>query len=69
VLTMLNVIDYGRGVDARRFHQQWLPESTNIERFTVNPDAQKILEGWGRKFSGPQPFNHVAAIHDPRRDS
>jgi gamma-glutamyltranspeptidase/glutathione hydrolase len=66
LLTILNVIDYGmniqEAVDAPRFHQQWLPETTNIEPFTLSPDTQKMLEGWGQKFSGPQPFNHVAAI-------
>lgn len=66
LLTMLNVIDYGmniqEAVDAPRFHQQWLPEETNLEAFAVSPDTQKILEGWGQKFTGPQPFNHVAAI-------
>nr|WP_233212709.1 gamma-glutamyltransferase [Collimonas sp. PA-H2] len=66
LLTMLNVIDYGmniqEAVDAPRFHQQWLPEATNIEAFTLSPDTQKILEGWGQKFAVPQPFNHVAAI-------
>jgi gamma-glutamyltranspeptidase/glutathione hydrolase len=66
LLTMLNVIDYGmniqEAVDAPRFHQQWLPEETNLEAFAVSPDTRKILEGWGQKFTGPQPFNHVAAI-------
>jgi len=66
LLTMLNVIDYGmniqEAVDAPRFHQQWLPEETNLEAFAVSPDTQKILESWGQKFTGPQPFNHVAAI-------
>jgi gamma-glutamyltranspeptidase / glutathione hydrolase len=66
LLTILNVIDYGmniqEAVDAPRFHQQWLPETTNLEPFTLSPDTQKMLEGWGQKFSGPQPFNHVAAI-------
>ncbi|MEB0028167.1 gamma-glutamyltransferase [Pseudomonas sp. MH9.2] len=66
LLTMLNVIDYGmniqEAVDAPRFHQQWLPEETNLEAFAVSPDTQKILEGWGQQFTGPQPFNHVAAI-------
>jgi gamma-glutamyltranspeptidase/glutathione hydrolase len=64
--TIINVIDYGmdiqEAVDAPRFHQQWLPETTNIERFAISPDTQKILEGWGQKFSGPQPANHLAAI-------
>lgn len=66
LLTMLNVIDYGmniqEAVDAPRFHQQWLPEETNLEAFAVSPDTQKILEGWGQKFTGPQDPNHVAAI-------
>ncbi|OLF52942.1 gamma-glutamyltransferase [Pseudomonas chlororaphis] len=66
LLTMLNVIDYGmniqEAVDAPRFHQQWLPEETNLEAFAVSPDTRKILEGWGHKFTGPQDPNHLAAI-------
>src|SRR6187399_3073580 len=66
VLTILNVIDYGmdiqEAVDAPRFHQQWLPEVTNVETFALSPDTRKILEGMGHKFSDPQPANHVVAI-------
>ncbi|KJZ67581.1 gamma-glutamyltransferase [Pseudomonas fluorescens] len=66
LLTMLNVIDYGmniqEAVDAPRFHQQWLPEETNLETFTTSPDTVKMLESWGHKFAGPQDANHVAAI-------
>ena len=64
--TILNVIDYGmnaqEAVDAPRFHQQWLPETTNIDNFALSPDTRKILEGWGQKFSAPQPANHLAVI-------
>ena len=64
--TMINVIDYGmtiqEAVDAPRFHQQWLPEATNLERFALSPDTQKLLEGLGHTFGNPQPANHVAAI-------
>ncbi|MGV8918037.1 MAG: gamma-glutamyltransferase [Pseudomonas sp.] len=66
LLTMLNVIDYGmniqEAVDAPRFHQQWLPEETNLENFAASPDTKKILESWGHKFAGAQPSNHLAAI-------
>ncbi|MFP3847880.1 gamma-glutamyltransferase [Pseudomonas sp. W5-01] len=66
LLTMLNVIDYGmniqEAVDAPRFHQQWMPETTNLEAFAVSPDTRKILESWGHTFAGPQDANHLAAI-------
>jgi len=64
--TIINVIDYGmnvqEAVDAPRFHQQWLPNPTNLETFAISPDTRKILEGMGHVFAGPQPANHVAAI-------
>jgi gamma-glutamyltranspeptidase/glutathione hydrolase len=64
--TILNVVDYDmdlqEAVDAPRFHQQWLPETTNVERFALSPDTRKILEGMGHKFGNPQPANHIAAI-------
>ena len=64
--TILNVIDYDmdiqEAVDAPRFHQQWLPEATNIERFAISPDTRMILEGMGHKLGAPQPANHVVAI-------
>lgn len=66
LLTILNVIDYGmniqEAVDAPRFHQQWMPETTNLENFAVSPDTRKILESWGHKFAEPQDANHLAAI-------
>jgi gamma-glutamyltranspeptidase/glutathione hydrolase len=64
--TILNVIDYGmtiqEAVDAPRFHQQWLPETTNLERFALSPDTRKILEAMGHRFAAAQPANHLAAI-------
>ena len=64
--TIINVIDYGmniqEAIDAPRFHQQWLPNTTNIETFALSPDTKKILEGMGHVFSGPQPANHVVGI-------
>lgn len=64
--SILNVIDYGmniqEAIDAPRFHQQWLPEATNIERFALSPDTQKMLEAMGHKFGPPQPANHAVGI-------
>jgi gamma-glutamyltranspeptidase/glutathione hydrolase len=64
--TIINVIDYGmnaqEAVDAPKFHQQWLPETTNVDNFALSPDTRKILEGWGQKFGNPQPVNHLAVI-------
>jgi gamma-glutamyltranspeptidase/glutathione hydrolase len=64
--TILNVIDYDmdiqEAVDAPRFHQQWLPETTNLERFAISPDTRALLEAKGQKFGPAQPANHVAAI-------
>jgi len=64
--TIINVIDYGmnaqEAVDAPKFHQQWLPEATNVDNFALSPDTRKILEGWGHKFGNPQPVNHLAVI-------
>jgi len=66
LLTIVNVIDYGmnvqEAVDAPRFHQQWLPNTTYVEAFALSPDTRKILEGMGHVFGGAQPANHLAAI-------
>lgn len=66
VHTILNVVDYGmnvqEAVDAPRFHQQWLPETTNVEVNALSPDTRKILADMGHKLGNPQPANHVAAI-------
>jgi gamma-glutamyltranspeptidase / glutathione hydrolase len=66
VHTLINVIDYGmtlqEAVDAPRFHQQWLPEATNVENFALSPDTRKLLEGMGHQFAAPQPANHITAI-------
>jgi gamma-glutamyltranspeptidase/glutathione hydrolase len=64
--TIINVIDYGmnvqEAVDAPRFHQQWLPDVTNVENFALSPDTTKILTDMGHKLGAPQPANHLAAI-------
>ncbi|MEO7108605.1 MAG: gamma-glutamyltransferase [Rhodoferax sp.] len=64
--TIWNMIDYGmnvqEAVDAPRFHQQWLPDVTNMDTFAISPDTRKILEGMGHKLGAPQPANHLAAI-------
>jgi len=63
---ILNVIDYGmniqEAIDAPRFHQQWLPETTNVETFALSPDTRKILVDMGHKLGDPQPAGHAAGI-------
>ncbi|RST55568.1 gamma-glutamyltransferase [Variovorax sp. MHTC-1] len=64
--TILNVVDYGmtvqEAVDAPRFHQQWLPDVTNVETFAISPDTRKLLTDMGHNLGVPQPANHMAAI-------
>ena len=64
--TIMNVIDYGmnvqEAVDAPRFHQQWLPDLTNVDSFGISPDTRKILLDMGHKLGAPQPANHLIAI-------
>jgi len=63
---ILNVIDYGmniqEAIDAPRFHQQWLPETTNVDLFAISPDTRKILVDMGHKLADPQPPGHAAGI-------
>ena len=63
---ILNVIDYGmniqEAIDASRFHQQWLPETTNVDTFALSPDTRKILLAMGHRFADPQPVGHAAGI-------
>ena len=66
MLTILNVIDYGmdiqEAVDAPRFHQQWLPDTTFVERYALSADTRSVLESWGQNFRDSGYANHVTAI-------
>ncbi len=63
---ILNVIDYGmniqEAIDAPRFHQQWLPETTDVETFALSPDTRKILVDMGHKLGVAQPAGRAAGI-------
>jgi len=49
--TILNVVDFGmnaqEAIDAPRFHHQWLPDRTDVERFGLSPDTLALLRGKG----------------------
>ena len=66
MLTMINAIDYDmnvqEAVDVPRFHQQWLPDVTNVELYAFSPDTRKILREMGHELGAPQAANHLAAI-------
>jgi gamma-glutamyltranspeptidase len=73
LLTMLNVIDYGmnmqEAVDAPRFHQQWMPEETNLEDFAASPDTEEdprklgpqVCRAAGRQPPGGDPGRRAVA--------
>jgi len=64
--TLINVIDYGmdiqEAVDAPRFHMQWMPDQTFVERFALSPDTQAMLGSMGHHFVDARASNHVDAI-------
>jgi gamma-glutamyltranspeptidase/glutathione hydrolase len=64
--TILNVVDFQmniqEAVDAPRVHNQWLPDTTKIERYATSPDTRRVLESMGHRFENSEPANHVAAI-------
>lgn len=49
---LMGVVDYGmniqEAVNAPRFHNQWLPDVVNVERW-FSPDAVRLLEQMGHK--------------------
>jgi gamma-glutamyltranspeptidase/glutathione hydrolase len=50
---IVNVIDHGmniaEAIEAGRFHHQWLPDITSIEKRAVTADLQKLYQGFGHK--------------------
>jgi gamma-glutamyltranspeptidase/glutathione hydrolase len=65
-LCIINLVDYGMNVqeaiDAPRFHQQWMPESTGVERFAFSPDTERLLKKMGQQLRPMGIANEVAAI-------
>ena len=64
--TLINVIDYGmniqEAVDAPRFHEQWMPDVTYVEKFALSPDTEALLLAMGHHFIEAAPANHIAAV-------
>jgi len=52
---LMGVVDYGlniqQGVNAPRFHDQWLPDEIKMERVGFSPDTIHILEHMGHKIA------------------
>src|SRR5450631_2264371 len=65
-LCILNVIDYGMNIqdaiDAPRFHQQWLPETTSIENAALSPEVRKSLIDMGHRLADATPAGRATGI-------
>jgi gamma-glutamyltranspeptidase/glutathione hydrolase len=63
---ILNVIDHGmtiqEAIDAPRIHQQWLPDTVDIERFALSPDTRALLESRGYHFTESAPWGVAEGI-------
>jgi gamma-glutamyltranspeptidase/glutathione hydrolase len=63
---ILNVIDYGmniqEAIDVPRFHQQWLPDTTSVERFAISPDTRRMLVEMGHRLGDVPPWGHATGI-------
>lgn len=66
VHAIVNLVDYGmtaqEAVDAPRFHQQWLPESSALEPYALSPDTRQLLEAMGHRFIQQPASGQLAAI-------
>jgi gamma-glutamyltranspeptidase/glutathione hydrolase len=64
--TIINVVDFGMGmqeaVSAPRFHHQWLPDLTTIERDGFNQTLTIDLESMGHQFRTTGAMGRVDAI-------
>lgn len=55
---ILNRVDHGmniaEAIEAGRFHHQWLPDITVIEKWGISPDTEKLYKSMGHKMQyGP----------------
>ncbi len=52
---LMGVVDYGlniqQAVNAPRFHNQWLPDETKLEKVGFSPDTIHVLEHMGHKIA------------------
>jgi gamma-glutamyltranspeptidase/glutathione hydrolase len=70
LLTLLNVIDYGRplqsAADAPRFHYQGIPDSVDLEPLALSLDTINQLKKLGYHFTPQHTWAAIEAIHiDP----
>jgi len=57
---LMGVVDYGlnvqEAVNAPRFHNQWMPDGTKLEKVGFSPDTIRILEHMGHKIDVSERF-------------
>jgi len=56
----MGVVDYGmniqESVNAPRFHNQWLPDKTMLEKFGISPDTVRLLQEMGHELRMDREF-------------
>ncbi|MCT6855040.1 gamma-glutamyltransferase [Bombella sp. ESL0385] len=64
--SLLGVVDYGldlaQAVDLPRLHEQWKPDSVEMESGALSPEVQKTLEHMGYHFIAHRPWGITEAI-------
>ncbi len=64
---VLNVVEHGmnvaQAIEAPRFHHQWLPNETIIERWGISPDTRAVYQSKGHTVKERGQIGHAMGIY------